>query len=389
MTYRRLPVGQVIAYELAPDGNTVQIKIFIKAPYDTYVYPETRFWNASGVDVSVGADGVNVRTESLVALLVGGLAFDIPPFEPPSGPAAANTVFTLYSDRAAAMKAPDAVARRYVLHFTESLRGLAVGAPVTFLGLPAGEVTSVGLEFDAAKANVRPRVVITYFPERLVTYAQAKADGRSSAVPPDEQKRRDLLRRLVAERGALLKRLVEERGLRGQLRSGSLLTGQLYVSFDFHSNAPKAKIDLSQEEPELPVVPGTLVELEDKLSRVVDKIDKMPLEAIGNDIKKDLESLDQTLKVANKLISNADTQLVPQLKTSLEDLHRTLGAAERAINSADTSLLGSNAPAQQELREALQEFARAARSLRILTDQLESQPSSVIRGKTESRSGGR
>jgi paraquat-inducible protein B len=387
--YRRLPVGQVIAYELAPDGNTVQVKIFIKAPYDTYVYPETRFWNASGVDVSVGADGVNVRTESLVALLIGGLAFDIPPFEPPSGPAAANTVFTLYNDRTAAMKAPDAVARRYVLHFTESLRGLAVGAPVTFLGLPAGEVTSVGLEFDAAKANVRPRVVITYFPERLVTYAQAKVDGRSAdAVTPDEQKRRDLLRRLVAERGVLLKRLVEERGLRGQLRSGSLLTGQLYVSFDFHPNAAKAKVDMSQEEPELPVVPGTLVELEDKLSRVVDKIDKMPLEAIGNNIKKDLESLDQTLKAADKLISDADVKLVPQLRSSLEDLHRTLGAVERAVNSADTSLLGSNAPAQQELREALQEFARAARSLRILTDQLESQPSSVIRGKRES-SGGR
>ncbi|TMH55995.1 MAG: MCE family protein [Betaproteobacteria bacterium] len=387
--YRRLPVGQVIAYELAPDGNTVQVRIFIKAPYDTYVYPETRFWNASGVDVSVGADGVNVRTESLVALLIGGLAFDIPPFEPPSGPAAANAVFTLYNDRTAAMKAPDAIARRYVLHFTESLRGLAVGAPVTFLGLPAGEVTSVGLEFDAAKANVRPRVVITYFPERLMTYASAKADARSpDVVPPDEQKRRDLLRRLVAERGVLLKRLVEERGLRGQLRSGSLLTGQLYVSFDFHPNAPKAKVDVSQEEPELPVVPGTLVELEDKLGRVVDKIDKMPLEAIGNNIKKDLESLDQTLKAADKLISDADVKLLPHLNTSLEDLHRTLGAVERAVNSADTSLLGSNAPAQQELREALQEFARAARSLRLLTDQLESQPSSVIRGKRES-SGGR
>jgi paraquat-inducible protein B len=388
--YRRLPVGQVIAYELAPDGNSVEIKIFIKAPYDTYVYPETRFWNASGVDVSIGADGVNVRTESVVALLIGGLAFDIPPFEPPSGPAPANTLFTLYNDRAAAMKAPDAIARRYVLHFKESLRGLAVGAPVTFLGLPAGEVTSVGLEVDAAKADVRPRVVITYFPERLLTYATAKADARgSAAASSDEQKRRDLLRHLVEERGALLKRLVEERGLRGQLRTGSLLTGQLYVAFDFHPNAPKAKIDLSQQEPELPVVPGTLVELEDKLSRIVDKIDKMPLEAIGNDIKKDLESLDQTLKDASKLVTDADVKLVPPLKTDLEDLHRALAAVERAMNSADTSLLGSNAPAQQELRDALQEFARAARSLRILTDQLERQPSSVIRGKTDSTSGGK
>jgi len=388
--YRRLPVGQVIAYELAPDGNTVQIKVFVKAPYDTYVYPETRFWNASGVDVSVGADGVNVRTESLVALLIGGLAFDIPPFEPPSAPAAANTLFTLYNDRTAAMKAPDAIARRYVLHFNESLRGLAVGAPVTFLGLPAGEVTSVGLEFDAAKANVRPRVVVTYFPERLLTYANAKTDGRSAAaVPPDEQKRRDLLKRLVGEKGEFLKRLVEQRGLRGQLKSGSLLTGQLYVSFDFHPNAAKAKVDLSQEEPELPVVSGTLVELEDKLSRIVDKIDKMPLEAIGNDIKKDLESLDQTLKSADKLLSDADVKLVPQFKTALDDLHRTLGAVERAMNSVDTSVLGSNAPVQQELREALQEFARAARSLRLLADQLEGQPSSVIRGRTEPMSGGR
>ena len=387
--YRRLPVGQVIAYELAPDGNTVELKVFVKAPYDTYVYPETRFWNASGIDVSVGADGVNVRTESLVSLLIGGLAFDIPPFEPPSAPARANTVFTLYGDRAAAMKAPDAIAKRYVLHFNESLRGLAVGAPVTFLGLPAGEVTSVGLEFDPAKANVRPRVVITYFPERLMTYATAKGDGRgSAAVPADEQKRRDLLRRLIEERGGLLKRLVEERGLRGQLKSGSLVTGQLYVSFDFHPEAPKAKVDLNQDEPELPVVPGTLVALEEKLTRLVDKIDKLPLEAIAGDLRKDLASLDQTLKSADRLVSDADTKLVPELKSTLEDVHRTLSAVERAANSADTSLLGSNAPAQQELREALQEFAKAARSLRLLAEQLEGQPSSVIRGKTDS-SGGR
>jgi paraquat-inducible protein B len=277
------------------------------------------------------------------------------------------------------MKAPDAIARRYVLYFKESLRGLAVGAPVTFLGLPAGEVTSVGLDFDTEKANVRPRVAITFFPERLLTYANTKADARGfAAALKDEEKRR-----------AFLRRLIEERGLRGQLKSGSLLTGQLYVAFDYYPKAPKVKVNLAQEEPELPVVPGTLVELEEKLGSVVDKIDKLPLEAIARDLKKDLEDLDQTLINANKLISNADAQLVPGLKTSIEDLRKTLGAVERAANSADASLLGSNAPAQQELRDALQEFTRAARSLRILTDQLERQPSSVIRGKTEPPSGGR
>ena len=200
--------------------------------------------------MSVGADGVQLYTESVRAL-IGGLAFDTPPFAPAS-------------EAAAAMKAPDAIARRYALYFKESLRGLAVGAPVTLLGLPAGEVTSIGLEFDAAKGNVRSRVVITYVPERLLAYANAKADALgSAAVSPAEQKRRDIVAHLVEERGLLLRRLVEERGLRGQLRTGSLLTGQLYVSFDFYPGAPKAKVDLRQQEPELPVVPSTLVELED------------------------------------------------------------------------------------------------------------------------------
>jgi len=161
------------------------------------------------------------------------------------------------------------------------------------------------------------------------------------------------------------------------------------VSFDYYPKAPKLKVDLTQEEPELPVVPGTLATLEAKLTNILDKVEKLPLEAIASDLKKDLEDLDETLKSASRLINSADVQLVPQIKTAIEDLHGALAALERAMNSADTTLLGPDAPAQEELRNALQEFARAARSLRVLADQLERQPSSVIRGKTEPMSGGR
>src|SRR5262245_2197110 len=78
--YRRIQAGQVIGYDLASDGRQIDVKIFVNSPYDRFVIPETRFWNASGIDVSVGAGGVDVRTQSLVALLAGGLAFDTPPF---------------------------------------------------------------------------------------------------------------------------------------------------------------------------------------------------------------------------------------------------------------------------------------------------------------------
>ena len=129
--------------------------------------------------------------------------------------------------------------------------------------------------------------------------------------------------------------------------------------------------------------------LEAKLTSILDKIDKVPFEQIGNELKKDLEELDQTLKDARTLLSNADTQLVPQLKTDLDDLHRTLNAFEQAINNVNATVLGPDAPAQQELRNALQDFARAARSLRVLADQLERQPSSVIRGKADATTGGK
>ena len=353
--------------------------MFVRAPYDKYVVEGTRFWNVSGVDVSLGADGVNVRTESLVAILVGGISFDVPPFMAPGAAAAVDTVFTLYNDHDLAMKAPDPLRKRYVLKFNESVRGLAVGAPVTFLGLTAGEVTKVGLALDPVKGDIRPRVEVVFYPERVIELTGTKEEAvRVEAMRLDEQKRR-----------AFIRRLVDERGLRAQLKSGSLITGQLYVALEYHPKAPKVKLDFDQETPEFPTLPSDLADLEAKVAGIVDKLDKVPLEAIGNDIKKDLENLDQTLTSAKKLITNADEQLVPGLKTDVEDLHKALAAVERAMNSADASLLQSGAPVQQDLRDALQEFTRAARNLRVLMDELERQPSSLIRGKTEATSGGK
>jgi paraquat-inducible protein B len=384
--FRRIQVGQVTGYELQPDGKSVQIKVFVNAPYDKYVTTGTRFWNATGIDVSVGADGINVRTESLVAVLIGGLSFDVPPFMTVGPAADTDAVFTLFADKETAMKAPDPIAKRYVLHFDESVRGLSVGAPVAFLGLTAGEVTSVGLAIDTVKGDIRPRVEIVFYPERLIALGSAGSIAlmqqqkalleKSGVLIPDEQKRREFIRKLI-----------EERGLRAQLKSGSLITGQLYVSLDYHPGAPKVKISFTADPQEIPVVPSALADLENKLGGILDKIDRMPLEAIGNDVKKDLENLDQTLTSAKKLMTNADNQLVPGLKTDIDDLHRALVTLEAAVKNADSSYLQSDAAAQQDLRDALQEFTRAARSLRVLTDELERQPSSVIRGKPDTTGG--
>ena len=372
--YRRLQVGQVIAYDLSSDGKAMDIKIFVNAPYDKFVNAGTRFWNASGIDVSVGAGGVDVRTQSLVALLAGGVAFETPPIAVKAEPAAVNTIFTLYSDQTTAMKQPESVSAHYVLHFNESLRGLSVGAPVTFLGLPVGEVTEVGLEVNPATKNLRGRVEIVTYPERLIARLSQKQATTG-----------ETLERSIQDRHAFVQAMVEKRGLRAQLRSGNLLTGQLYVAFDTFPSAPKAKIDWSRDPVELPVVPSTVSDIEAKLTNIVNKLDKLPLEAIGDDLRKTLVSLDQTLQDAGKAVNRIDGEVTPGLKTTLDDLRGTLGVVDRVLKNTDATLVGKDAPAQQELRDALQEITRAARSLRILTDYLERHPDSVIWGKSETK----
>jgi paraquat-inducible protein B len=370
--YRRLQVGQVIAYDLSSDGKAMDIKIFVNAPYDKYVNPGTRFWNASGIDVSVGAGGVDVRTQSLVSVLAGGVAFDTPAFAVKAEPAAVNTNFTLYSDQPTAMKQPESISAHYVLYFNESLRGLSVGAPVTVLGLQGGEVTDVGIDINPATMNIRGRVEIVFYPERIVS----RLSRKEVAVG-------ETLERSLQQRHAFVQRLVEQRGIRAQLRSGNLLTGQLYVAFDSFPNAPKAKVDWNRDPTELPVVPSTVSDIEAKLTNIVAKLEKLPLDAIGDDLRKALVSLDQTLKDAGKAVNRIDVDVTPGLKTTLDDLRGTIGIVDRVLKNTDATLVGKDAPAQQDLRDALQEITRAARSLRVLADYLERHPESLIRGKSE------
>ena len=370
--YRRIQAGHVAAYNLAAGGKSVEVTVFVRAPYDKYVTTETRFWTASGITVSVGADGLEVHTESLAALIAGGVAFDTPEFAPAGNLAAENATFTLYRDRSTAMKQPDPVERRYVLYFNESVRGLSVGAPVTLFGLRVGEVTNIGLHFDPATVIFRPRVLITFFPDRLIgqmTAQQQATTGRAMTEMSPKTRLR------------LLRRVIEERGLRAQLKTGSFITGELYVAFEYFPSAPKAKIDWTKDPLELPVVPGGLANLEAKLSSILTKIDGMPLDAIAGDVKNALVTLNQTLKDADTLVNSVNTQLVPEGTKTLVEARKAIASADRALQNADSTLFSKDSPAPQDLRDALQEMTRAARSVRVLVDYLERHPEILIRGK--------
>lgn len=361
---RRVQVGQVIAFELDPDGRGVTLTVFVRSPYDKYVTRATRFWQASGFDLNLDANGVKLDTQSLVTILLGGVAFETPADDQAEGAPLADekTPFTLFAERSEAMRNPDLVSRNYLATFRESVRGLAVGAPVDFRGLVVGEVTAIHLDFDAASNQVTVPVEIRLYPERL------RAKSRIKSGPPTDY-------------GRLLKVLVDN-GFRAQLRSANLVTGQLYIALDFFADAKKASFDPNRQPPELPTQPGSLEELQKSLSSIAAKLDKLPVDKVAADLRAALRSLDRTLKDTDMLVKRLDSDIAPEARAAIADLRKTMDEARNTLQQASGALAG-DAPLQQNLREALREVTRAAQALRTLADTIERNPESLLRGKQE------
>ena len=363
--FRRVPVGQVVATALDKDGKGVTFTIFIGAPYDQYVTKNTRFWNASGIDVSLDATGIQVRTESVVSILVGGIAFQVEPDSSPEPPADANTLFTLFPDRTQAFKRPDTVVDTYLLVFDGSVRGLSVGAPLDFRGVTIGEVVRIGVSIDPKTLTFHMPVEVKLFPRRL-----AARHFTGGTLPPAESEdvRRGRMKQLV------------DHGLRAQLRSGNLLTGQLYVALEFFRDAPKATIDLAKRPPEIPTIPGTFEELQETLTGIVKKLDKLQIEEIGADARKALASLDDMLKGVDVFLKRVDADLVPDLRRTLDTATQAMKTAEGTLKTADGTLAAAS-PLGADLQQTLRELNRTLTSIRTLAEYLEQHPESLSRGK--------
>ena len=336
------------------------VKVFVNAPHDQYVNANTRFWDASGIDMSLDASGVKVDTQSVISIILGGVAFETPTGTGALPEADPDTVFHMYSSRAAAMKQPDIETLVFTMYFGESLRGLAVGAPVEFNGVEIGEVKKIMTGYDIQMGRWRFPVDVSVYPGRL--RAMVRSGGGAMPTPAEQKARID---KYVAD------------GLRGQLKTGSLLTGQMYIALDLFPNAAPAKIDWTKTPPEFPTQPGTMVELQATLMNISKKLESMPIEQISADLRQALQSLNRTLVSADQAVKRMDKDVVPAAKATLEDARRMLNTTER--------MLASDAPLQQDLRTSLRDLSRATQSLRELTDLLDRQPESLIRGKKESK----
>ena len=173
-----------------------------------------------------------------------------------------------------------------------------------------------------------------------------------------------------------------KRGLRAQLRTGNLLTGQLYVSLDFFPQAKPAEMRSVQGDlMELPTVGNSLDEFQQQIAEILAKINKVPFDQIGRDLQQTLAGMRRTVNAAEKTVKGLNDNLAPQLMGTIQSLKKTLDSADRTLVSANRTL-ASDSPTQEELQQTLRSVSKAADSLRRLTDYLERHPESLLRGKT-------
>ena len=342
---RRLAVGQATRVALDGRGQGVVVEVFVDAPHDRHVTAGTRFWHASGVDLTVSARGIKLDTQSMASVLAGGIAFETPA---PGAAAPAATEFVLFDDREGALRNPTAATDRYAVGFAHSIRGLSAGAPVEFLGHPVGEVTAIELQLDPDTAEARS----------LVRFALDRR--RLGGEDP-----RALLDRLVA------------RGLRAQLRSDNLLTGARYLALDLAARRDRARIDWAAQPPRLPALESSAEDLQASVSRILEKLEKLPLDRLASETTQAMGELRTMLQGASRLVARVDGQVAPQMMAVLGQAGKTLGAVEQTL-SADS-------PLQGDLRRALRDLGGAAHALRTMAEYLERHPESLIRGKKEDR----
>ena len=396
--FRRIQVGKVSSLKVDEDGRSVSLAVFIHSPYERFVSTNTRFWHASGIDVAIDGAGLTLRTQSLLTILLGGIAFGEPDAAPPAAPAIVGAEFTLFSHQALAMKRGDADLTPLLARFGESLRGLSPGAPVDFRGAVIGEVKSVDVSLDTQDKAPLYAVEMVIYRDMLGPRVAAsgagdsKAGGKAGASAGAKVANADAV--------AVLRRAIAG-GLQAQLRTGNLLTGQRYVALDFAKpGARPVKLAGAPGGPlEVPTVSGGLEDLQASLTniaksiervpferiaselsetlrsvnQILARVDKMPLDELARDVGVALKSLDKTLAGAEKLLKQIDSDLAPSLQATLAEANQTLRSANQ--------LLAGDSPTQQDLRITLRELARTAQAMRELVDVLQRRPESLLRGK--------
>ncbi|MFL1907110.1 intermembrane transport protein PqiB [Plesiomonas shigelloides] len=357
--YRGYTVGTVEQSEFDLKARKMRYKLFINAPYDSLVTSNVRFWKSSGVSVDLSAQGVRVDMASLSSLISGGVSFEVPDGWEMGGKVAQNTSFDLYPNQQSITQGLYDKYVPYVLFFDESVRGLSAGAPVEYRGVRIGTVMKVPYYFDnklsISETNGSVPVLIRLEVGRL----------------PDRLTVADLRRDME---------IAVQQGMRAMLKTGNLLTGQLFVDLNMVDNVKKVKKMHEIEGIQvMPTVAGGFSSIELKVQQVLDKLNKLPIEPLLTETtatsKEARKMLQETAKLAatlDKLAVQADSQQLPkELRETLQELRATLNG------------VSPGSPVYERLNNNLQSLDKVLRDTQPVMQQINRKPNALIFGASQ------
>jgi len=351
--YNSYEVGRVESMKFDPSDRMAHYTLFIDAPYHELVDSETRFWNVSGISLSAGADGFKLETGSVDTVLLGGVAFGLPPGIPKGGAVEHNTEFKLYPSYEDILKNPFRYGTYYVVSFSQSIKGLVPGAPVEYRGITLGRVERILLK-ESIEYNIEQGTEGEGADVPILIYVEP---GRLSL--PDRKSSIESLQRSI--------RFGVDNGMRASLETGSLLTGAKYVSIDYFEGVEEAAVGTFSGYPTIPSIQTGLGQIEQKLTAILDKINALPLDDTVTGANAALVTLNQTLDILNTFVANESTQQLPsQLDETLQELRATIKG------------LSPDSAVYQSINSSLLRLNRTMGNLETLTRTLSGQPNAVL-----------
>ncbi|WP_410175156.1 intermembrane transport protein PqiB [Pectobacterium brasiliense] len=345
--FRGYRVGSVETSEFDPKARKMRYQLFISAPYDGLVTTNVRFWKDSGVAFDMSAQGMRVEMGSLATLFSGGVSFDVPAGWELGDAAKTMVQYRLFDSQRSIQDSLYTEYKEYLLFFSESVRGLQAGAPVEFRGIRLGTVAEVPFFPKDMKQELdddyRIPVLIRIEPDRF----EKKIGGSFDFEQHLKQ--------------------AQSLGLRASMKSANLLTGALYIDFDFY---PKEKVDkqlfVLDGYPVLPTIDGGLSQIQQKLMAVLDKVNNLPLNPMVNEATKTLtesqatlREMQKTMATLNKLTSSKAMQDLP------EDMQKTLLELNRSMKGFQPGSPAYNKMVadMQRLDQVLRELQPVLRTL--------------------------
>jgi paraquat-inducible protein B len=296
------------------------------------------------------------------------VAFSVPPGAEAGAIADAKTHFTLYPDVSAAQDAIYTKKIYFLLHFSGSVSGLAVGSQVRMQGFQIGNVTDIHIEYDVKTMEARVPITIALEAGRVTLLND---DTQNEDAVTDDANVYSSFRKIISH------------GLRAKLGSVSLLTGQKVINLDFVNDVPPGAMIEGGVYPEIPTMDPEDVdsiihatkELLDTLQVTASTLNK----AIASpEMNQSLRSLNETLANLDHITHDASISVGPLLKT----LQAVALSADNALKQVNVAI--ANGDGGGDLAGALHELKNASRSVRVLTDYLESHPEVLLMGKPAS-----